>query len=167
MAEANFPEMTPKAAEAFALYVGMGHRRSLRGLAEYLVTQKYYKTASTAFTILRDWSVKYDWQARLASAVTALTESRLELAAEIDAASFLKTSERIAERLDWTMPEHIDTVLKIRESVRKPSTKTPSLQINFTLIVKQMAEKYGLTEDESRELDEELREHFAATKVNT
>lgn len=115
--------MTPKAAEAFAAYVEMGHGRTMRRLAEQMVQQGHYKTATTALRKLAEWSSEYGWQDRISLAITAKTEAALQQAAELDAGSFLKTSEMIAERLYMSSPLNIDMVIKARESVRKPVTK--------------------------------------------
>jgi hypothetical protein len=145
MAEATFPEMTPKAAEAFALYVGMGPKRSLEGLCKCLQSATEPPPTRRLET-LKDWSVRYGWQARLSSAVTALAESRLEQAAEIDARSFLRTSELIEERLDYTSPLQLDAIIKARETVRKPSAKSSSVTITIEIRqrAEQIAKKYGV-----------------------
>lgn len=157
-----FPEMTPKAAAAFDRYISMGPKRSIRGLAAQMVRQDLYKNSASAERVLNTWSSDYQWQSRIASSVTALADARLEQAAELDAASFLKTSERIAERLDWTMPENIDTVLKMRESVRKPSAKQAAVSVNLTVIVDDLARKYGLTDDEREALFEDMQADMKA-----
>lgn len=53
------PKETAKAAQAFADYVAMGPKRSLRKLCEF------YHRNPTYLTQLRDWSVEYQWQERL------------------------------------------------------------------------------------------------------
>lgn len=158
------PEMTPRAAEAFDLYVAMGPRRSLRALARELVQQNLYKTTTVAFRQLGEWSSKYGWSDRIASAATAIAESRLEQAAELDADTFFKTSELLAEAIEDDVTT-LDEVLTIRASVRKPVAKAPTLNINVNLIVKELAEKYGLTEQERAELFEEMQEDLNKARV--
>lgn len=147
-------EMTPKAAEAFALYVGMGPGRSLTTLAHVLVERSWYKTAPTARRMVADWSVKFRWQERLSVAITAKTEDILAKAAETDAQSFLRTSELIADRLALTDTGHIDAVIKMRESVRKPDPKSGAASVNLNLsvtlraIVERVAAEQGLDPDD-------------------
>lgn len=146
--------MPPKAAEAFALYVGMGPGRSLRALASVLVEQDRYRTATTALGVLRDYSVRYRWQERLSAAITAKTEEALAKAVEIDAQSFLRTSELLARRIATAEPGEIDVVIKARESVRKPEPRGQATNVNVNLsvtlraIVERVASEQGLDPDE-------------------
>jgi hypothetical protein len=156
--------MTVKAAEAFAAYVGMGPGRNLRALAAILAEQGHYKTATTALGQLARWSSEHRWQERLAAAVTAKTEDALAKAAEIDAQSFLRTSEMIAERLAMTTPMMLDVLVKTRESVRKPEPKGAGASVNVNLtvtlrtIVERLAAERGLDpEDVLAEADEILK----------
>lgn len=55
-----------KAAAAWADYVDLGPTRSLRKLAAQYVKQGRYKTETTAFNALAEWSGEHQWQARLA-----------------------------------------------------------------------------------------------------
>lgn len=142
--------MTPKAAEAFALYVGMGPGRSLVNLAHILTEQNWYKTAATAKRIVSDWSVKYRWQERLSAAITAKTEAALAKAIEIDAQSFLRTSQLISRQLSATDPAQVDVVIKMRETVRKPEPRHATANVNLNLqvtlraIVERVAAEQGL-----------------------
>lgn len=166
MAETGtFPEMTPKAAEAFDLYVAMGHRRSLRSLADDMVRRNFYKSSTVAFRQLGEWSSKYGWLDRISASVTALAEARLERAAELDAESFLKTSEIIAERLAYTTRDNIDTVLNMRQAVRKPTPKQAAVNVNINLIVEELAQKYGLTDDERAALFADVQADLAKSKA--
>lgn len=149
------PDETPKAALAFAAYIAMGHRRSLANLARLLVEQNHYKTVATAKSHLATWSVKYHWQDRIAAAITEKSERMLVQASEIDAKTFLRTSELLAERIAWTDPGHIDVVIKARESVRKPAPKgSASVDVNLSLsvsvraLVERAAQEAGLDVDE-------------------
>lgn len=155
MAEAgDNGQETAKAAAAFAAYVEMGVGRSLRNLARQMVEQGYYETATTALKVLGGWSSKHAWQARLSAAITAKTDEALAKAAEIDAASFLRTSELVAERLSYTSPVDTNTVLAIRSAVRKPEPKQAGANLNLNLtvtlrqIVERVAAEQGLSEDE-------------------
>lgn len=142
--------MPAKAAAYFALYVGMGPGRSLRSLASILVERGYYKTATTALRMLNTWSVEFRWQERLSAAITARTEDALAKAAEIDAQSFARTSELIADRLAVAEPDQLDAVLKIREAVRKPDARSGAATVNLNLsvtlrsIVERVAAEQGL-----------------------
>lgn len=145
---------SPKAAEAFSIYVRMGPGRSLTSLAHVLVERNWYKTAPTARRMVAEWSVRHNWQERLSGAITAKTEEALAKAAEIDAQSFLRSSELIAKRLSWTDAGHIDAVIKMRESVRKPEPKHAGANVNLNLsvtlraIVERVAAEQGLDPDE-------------------
>lgn len=144
------PAMPAKAAYAFGCYVAMGPGRNLRALASILVEQDHYKTASTAFGILAGWSGRYRWQERLSAAITARTEDALAKAAEIDAQSFARTSELIADRLAVAEPAQLDAVIKIREAVRKPDARPGAATLNLNLsvtlrsIVERVAAEQGL-----------------------
>ena len=115
--------MTDKAAAAFADYIGMGPGRSLASLCNRY--QKSTKAPPTKrLETLKEWSTKYQWQARISSAVTEAVTRKLELAAELDADTFFKTSQRLNETV--SSPGFIGPgdITRIRESVRKPEPKT-------------------------------------------
>lgn len=134
---ATFPQETAKAAIAFAAYVSLGPGRSLRALAYTLAEQNLYKNQASALASLNGWSSKYRWQDRLAAAVTEKTERLLAQAAELDAASYKRTSELLAERLALTGAIDTDHVVKIRESVRRPAPKgnTAGIGVNVQVSV--------------------------------
>lgn len=158
----EFPEMTPNAALAFADYAAMGPKRSLEALwARYRSVPNPCPTKR--LPTLKDWSVRYRWQDRIASSVTALTEARLEMASEIDASSFLRTSELIAETLEYTTRFNLDAVLAIRQSVRKPSPKGTTVNVN--VLVAELVEKYGLEGEAAAAFDADVRAHLAATRA--
>lgn len=146
--------MTAKAAEAFALYVGMGPGRSLTGLAYMLVERNQYKTRTTARASVAVWSAKYRWQERLAAAITAKIEDALAKATEIDAGTFLKTSELLAKQLAGSDTHTADLVIKVRETVRKPEPRGAQASVNVNLsvtlraIVERVAAEQGLNPDE-------------------
>lgn len=86
---------------------------------------------------LSHWSVEYRWQARVAEAATAISARMLEEAAELDADTFLKTSQRLNELVAG--PGFIDpaNVTRIRESVRKPESKsTASIDVHHSGTIK-------------------------------
>ncbi len=133
---------TPLAAQAFADYLALGDKRSLRELAAEYVRRNRYKTETTAFNQLATWSTAHRWQDRIAAAVTAEAQAALERAAEIDARSFLRTSEMLAERLDMTNPIMLDVLVKVRESVRKPAPKGGStVNVNVSVEIRELAER--------------------------
>lgn len=144
------PTETAKAASAFAAYIRMGPGRSLRALAHALVEQNQYKTSTTALGILNNWSTKYRWQERIAAAVTEKSERMLAQASEIDAATFLRSSELLHERLGLTLALDTDHVVKVRESVRKPAPKGGAAGVNVqvSVVLRNLAERaaaqYGL-----------------------
>jgi hypothetical protein len=146
--------MTPKAAEAFAVYVGMGPGRSLTNLAHALAERDWYKTTPTARRVVADWSTKYRWQERLSAAITAKIDDVLAKAVEIDAQSFLRTSELLAKQLTVVEPVQVDTIIKMRESVRKPEPKHATGTVNFNLsmtlraIVERVAVEQGLNAED-------------------
>jgi hypothetical protein len=151
---ATATEMTPKAAEAFQAYVGLGPSRSIRRLADVLVQQGLYKNSTAAHRVLAKWSVDYGWQERLAAAVTAKTEEILAKAAEIDAATFARSSQLLAKRMGSAKEADVDVVVKIRETVRRPEPRGASAQVNLNLqvtmreLVEQIAAEQGLSVDE-------------------
>lgn len=120
---ADFPPMTDKAAEAFADYVDLGPKRSLEALVDrYKFASKPVPTKR--INTLKDWSSKYQWQARISEAVTQAVTRKLELAAELDADTFYKTSQRLNETVSGPGFIGPADVTRIRESVRKPEPKT-------------------------------------------
>lgn len=120
---ADFPPMTDKAAEAFADYVELGPGRSLSRLAS-VYKSSTIPTPTKTLRTLTGWSSKYQWQARISEAVTQAVTRKLELAAELDADTFLKTSERLNETVSGPGFIGPADVTRIRESVRKPEAKT-------------------------------------------
>lgn len=146
------PIETPKAAAAFADYVALGPSRSLRTLAAQYVAQNRYKTNSTACNILRDWSVKYRWQERIAEAITERTMAMLAEASELDAETFLATSREYRRRTDRTMIEamNLNDVHPLRDRVKLSATKAPSITVNVTIMqeAERLAAELGIPADE-------------------
>lgn len=141
---------TPKAAQAFQDYLAMGAGRSLRKLAAVYVEHGYHKTASTAFTILKNWSIAHGWQDRLTEAINERSAALLAEASELDADSFLLTSRLLNQRLAYADPLHVDTVVKIRETVRSRATGVGGLTVNVAIYqqAEKLASKLGITADE-------------------
>lgn len=156
-----FPEMTTKAAEAFDAYVALGPDRSLDALAEKYRTSTE-GVPTTQLSRLKIWSTKYHWQMRLKSATTARTDARLELAGEYDADTFAMTSKELNRRAQYTTSDHLDAIIKIRESVRKPQPKSASVNVNLNLIIDDLAQKYGLTDDERAALFDDMQADMKA-----
>lgn len=132
-------------SELFAAWVEAG-TPPYRELAEVLVERGRYKSVTGAFSSIGYFASRDKWQDRKAQALEEAAIACLQEAARIDATSFLKTSKEIATRLRYTTSEHLDPLLKMRESVRKPVTKTTN--VNITLEIRQRAEqiaaKYGV-----------------------
>ncbi len=160
------PKESAEAAEAFAAYVTMGVNRSLRGLAQTLVGQKLYKNPGSALTVLSRWSSQHNWQARIAAAATARSDALLNEAAELDADTFLITSRHLHKQVN-DFSSYPDTVIKIRESVRKPMPKggavNVSIRVEIQSIVDRIAEEDGLNDSEKQELADAIERHLAAT----
>jgi hypothetical protein len=133
-------------AELFALWVDSG-TPTYRDFAAILQRQGYYKTAATAARRVADIASRDKWQDRKAQALNDAAMTALEEAARIDAQSFLLTSKELARRLRYTTSEHLDSLLKMRESVRKPtpkSTTTVSITVELRQRAEQIASKYGV-----------------------
>lgn len=154
----DYPVMTAAAAEAFAAYVELGPKRSLESLASM-----YRNSAEPAPTkhlrTLKDWSAKFQWQARITEAVTAAASRKLELAAELDADTFFKTSERLNETVSG--PGFIDpgNLTRIRESVRKPEPKqSASIDVTHSGTIKHAHHDMSAFTDEEIDTLAELAE---------
>ena len=117
-------EMTDKAAEAFREYVELGPDRSHKKLARRFLAEGRYKSFDSAIGSISKWSAKYSWPARISMAVTESVTRKLEQAAELDADTFLKTSQRLNDLVN--SPGYIDpgNVTRVRESVRKAESKS-------------------------------------------
>jgi hypothetical protein len=138
------PRETGSAAEAIDDYVDLGPGRSLRILHE-----RYLSDPDAAPTrrlkTLKDWSVKYNWQARIRDAATARSTEKLEQAADLDADTFLKSSVILNNSLDTQSPPEVDDVVRIRESVRKQALKGgASVSVEVRHLAEQLAKEMGL-----------------------
>lgn len=70
---------TAKPAEAFADYVALGPKRSLRALARIYAESGRYKSAATGLRVLADWSIQFHWQEEL----TRLAQHRVGSSARL------------------------------------------------------------------------------------
>jgi len=153
----------PQAEQAFLDFVEMGHGRSLEKLAvEYQTRTEPVPTKQ--LSRLKIWSSRYGWQARLGEAISARAEAKLVLAGELDADTFLRTSRHLHRQVAQ-YGDFPDTVIKIRESVRKPMPKggavNVSIRVEVQSIVDRIAEEDGLTEAEKQELQAAVERHLA------
>lgn len=138
---------TPKAASAFEAYVALGEGRSLRALAEQRVRQGYGRSTVNVLRVLERWSSDYHWQARIKQAATDRANAMLEEAANIDSDTFLQSSRILNERMQLATSGHVDMVVKIRESVRKPTPKSgTSVNVNVSVEVREWAERIAREE---------------------
>ena len=155
-----------EAAECFAAYVAMGVTRSLRKLAAELVRHNQYKTETKALNSIARWSSQHRWQERIEQAATERSERMLREAAELDADTFLRTSRHLHRQVN-DFSSYPDTVIKIRESVRKPMPKggavNVSIRVEIQSIVDRIAEEDGLSDSEKQELADAIERHLAAT----
>ena len=140
MPDAAFPQMTPKAAAAFAAYVAMGEGRSLEKLAQQRVREKFYKNTASALRQLSKWSSAFRWQDRLGTATTKAADDALAEAAELDALTFLATSRLLHERVGYSTHHNLDAIVKMRESVRKPQPRG-GVNVNVTVEIQKLAER--------------------------
>lgn len=101
------PKESAKAFAAFALYLAMGAERSLAAVA-----QKVTKCSR----LLKRWSVKYDWQARVkahAAHLATVEREAIERVAVEKAVEWQQTHEAI-RRLAWREAE--ETIAMVREA---------------------------------------------------
>lgn len=134
---------TANAAQAFADYVAMGPGRSIRKLHDRYKQNPSNAPAKSLDTLF-DWSGKFHWQDRLTEATTAEAERKLQEAVELDADTFVETSRILNERVKWTTPHDLDAVVKMRESVRKPTPKggtSVSVTVTITPQQREIAER--------------------------
>lgn len=155
-------QMTDKAAEAFAAYVDLGPGRSLEALA-----RRYKRSTEPVPTkhvqTLKTWSAKYGWQARISDAVTAAVTRKLEQAAELDADTFLKTSQRLNDLVN--SPGYIDpgNVTRVRESVRKAESKSvASIDVRHSGTVKHAHHDMSMFTDDELEAMAAIAERHSA-----
>ena len=154
----------PNAEQAFLDYIEMGESRSFKDLAARYQTAIDPPTKRLA--TIADWSRRYSWQSRIATARAEVTEAKLREAAELDADTFLRTSRHLHRQVN-EFSSYPDTVIKIRESVRKPMPKggavNVSIRVEIQSIVDRIAEEDGLNDSEKQELADAIERHLAAT----
>ncbi len=156
----------PKAELAFADYVALGASRSLRALHAQYLQQTTSKPPAKSIETLFRWSSQHNWQGRIAAAATARSDAMLNEAAQIDADTFLISSRHLHKQVN-DFASYPDTVIKIRESVRKPMPKggavNVSIRVEIQSIVDRIAEEDGLNDSEKKELADAIERHLAAT----
>lgn len=153
------PDVT--GAELFAAWIDAGAPK-YRPFADLLVQQGRYKTATTALGQLGRFASRGQWQDRKAQALNDAADAKLQESAVLDADSFLLSSRELNRRMQYATSDHLDAIIKIRESVRKPQPKTAAVQVNLNLIVDDLARKYGLTDDERTSLFEDMQADMKA-----
>ena len=110
--------------EAFLDYVRLPRgERSYTNLAELYVARKYYDTVATARSVIARWGREHRWQDRIDAAATEQAERDLREAAELDAKTFLRTSQELNSRAEFADGLHMDDLIRMRESVRKAPVK--------------------------------------------
>ncbi len=117
--------MTPRAARAYddlvARITELGDDTLTGLVAEYQGRTEGVPTRQ--LSRLKKWSARYGWKARIAQVQAAAADEKLSRAAMIDADTFFRSSQLLAERMNLSTPLHVDAVVKIRESVRKPQAQ--------------------------------------------
>ncbi len=135
------PRESTKAAQAFADYVDLGPDRFIRNLhGQYLKRhQADPKPPPTQrLKTLKEWSSRFQWQARITEAINTDSRQKLDAAAELDAETFLLTSRLLNARIHLATPLDTEAVIKMREAVRKPVQKSAALvHVNVNLEIRQ------------------------------
>ena len=75
----------------------------------------------------------------------------LSEANELDTATFLETSRRLNERMQYTDAGHLDAVIKIREAVRlKAAASGAGVTVNVTIMqeAERLAAELGISADD-------------------
>lgn len=146
------PTESAKAAQAFADYVALGPRRSLRALASSYVEQGYYKSTTTALTVLGRWSTENRWQERIAEAVSERAMQMLVEASELDAETFLATSRQYHKRLLGPKGDKmgLGSIHDIRDQVKRPASQSPALTVNVTIMqeAERLAAELGISAED-------------------
>jgi hypothetical protein len=140
--------MSGRAAELFAAWIAAG-APTYRRFAAICAEQGRYKSGATALSCINKFSARYGWQERKAAALTDAATAELEEAARIDARTFRRTSEILADRVDEE-PLPLDAVVKIRESARPKAARGDGPTVNVTIYqqAEAMAKRLGITVDE-------------------
>ena len=122
-------EMTPKAAAAFAVYVGLGDDRSLAAAAVKIPLHVRQ---------LQGWSAAYDWPGRIARAEEEAATAALRRAARKKLAVYGRIVGEYDRRTDGAMAEAMPLAALhgIHDRVKPPevtAAETPPTVINLTL----------------------------------
>jgi len=101
---------SPQAFRAFASYVKMGHKRSIRGVARRL---------SVSSTLIKRWSSKHHWQDRLRELETqaALQENEAARKADADA------KEKFAERIEAARLRFVERQIEVAERMTQTALR--------------------------------------------
>jgi len=146
------PTESAKAAQAFADYVSLGPKRSLRALATLYAEQTLYKSTTSALASLNVWSSKHRWQDRIAEAVSERAMQMLSEAAELDAETFLATSRQYHRRILAPNADKmgLGSIHAIRDQVKRPASQSPNLTVNVTIMneAQRLAAELGISADE-------------------
>ena len=121
--------MTPKAAAAFTVYVGLGYARSLAATAN--------ECGANAGSVER-WSSAYDWPGRIAKAEDEAATAALRRAARKKLAVYGRIVDEYDRRTDGAMAEAMPLAALhgIHDRVKPPevtAAETPPTVINLTL----------------------------------
>ena len=143
---ATIEAMTSRAARAYddlVARIAQSGDDTLTGLlGEYQTRTKGVPTRQ--LSRLKAWSAKYGWRARIAQVQAEAADEQLAQAAIIDAETFLKSSRLLAERMNLSTPLHVDAIVKIRESVRKPQpTNSAGVNVGVQTTVVQIVAPEG------------------------
>lgn len=157
----------PNAELAFADYVALGPGRSLAALAE-IYRSRTESVPTKNLTTIKQWSIRYRWQERLAESASARSDQMLRDASELDAESFLISSRILNKHIKAEDSITIDEAIRVRESVRKPISKH-GVAIDISVNVMQQAERIaaelGITPEDLLADAEEIAAH--AWKVSS
>jgi hypothetical protein len=141
-----------KAAAAFADFVALGDGRSLSKLAE-VYRNRTEPVPTRQLSRLKIWSSKYNWIARIEQFEDEQAESKLAQAARLDADTYVRTSKELNRRASHVDALHMDELIRMRESVRKPQPKggtavSVKVSVEVRQLAEQMAEQLGISADE-------------------
>lgn len=140
----------PRAAEAFLDFVRLGPKRSLPKLAE-LYQNRTEPVPTKQLSRLKVWSTKYKWQERVEQVDDEEAEAELRRAARMDAQTFNRTSEELNRRSAYANGLHMDELVRMRETVRKPAPKggtSVTVNVEIRHIAEKLAHELGIDASE-------------------
>lgn len=126
----QLPNETVKAYTAFLDYVNMGTGRSLRKLQAEYQRQTVTKAATKNLNTLKNWSVDYEWQRRIAEYLKELQLRQLEKQRE-RLENFNENTWQLYESLVMLVQTQIAEYekQKIAKRVRVPDPRNPGQEI--------------------------------------